>query len=54
MLVKFCNSEATEPQDNIYALLDISSDACDTDLLKANYERIFKMLFSTPLYSYSA
>jgi ankyrin repeat protein len=36
---KFPNSEATEPRDNIYALLGISSDACDTDLLKANYEK---------------
>jgi ankyrin repeat protein len=37
MLIQFCNSEATDPRDNIYALLDISSDAHDTELLKANY-----------------
>ncbi|KAH7138683.1 heterokaryon incompatibility protein-domain-containing protein, partial [Dendryphion nanum] len=39
MLVKFCKSEATDPRDNIYALLGISSDACDNNLLKANYEK---------------
>ncbi|RYP81792.1 hypothetical protein DL769_001832 [Monosporascus sp. CRB-8-3] len=39
MLVKFCKSEATDPRDNIYALLGISTDARDTDLLKANYEK---------------
>ncbi|KAH7232861.1 heterokaryon incompatibility protein-domain-containing protein, partial [Fusarium tricinctum] len=39
LLVKFCKSEATDPRDNIYALLGISSDACDTNLLKANYEK---------------
>ncbi|KAF4958299.1 hypothetical protein FGADI_2465 [Fusarium gaditjirri] len=39
LLVKFCKSEATDPRDNIYALLDISSDACDNNLLKANYEK---------------
>jgi ankyrin repeat protein len=39
LLVKFCKSEATDHRDNIYALLGISSDACDTNLLKANYEK---------------
>jgi hypothetical protein len=38
MLGKFRNSEATDPRDKIYALLGISSDTCDTDLLKADYE----------------
>ncbi|KAE8446737.1 hypothetical protein EG329_011642 [Mollisiaceae sp. DMI_Dod_QoI] len=37
MLDKFRNSEATDPRDKIYALLNISSNACDTDLLKADY-----------------
>jgi hypothetical protein len=39
MLVKFYKSEATDPRDNIYALLGISSDTCDTDHLKPNYEK---------------
>jgi ankyrin repeat protein len=39
MLDKFRNSEATDPRDNIYALLGISSDASDTSLLEANYEK---------------
>jgi hypothetical protein len=39
MLVKFRKSEATDPRDSIYALLGISSDACDTDFLKPNYEK---------------
>jgi ankyrin repeat protein len=39
MLVKFRKSEATDPRDSIYALLGISSDACDTDLLKVNYKK---------------
>jgi len=37
MLDKFRNSEATDPRDKIYALLGISSNACDTDLLRADY-----------------
>lgn len=37
LLDKFRNSEATDPKDKIYALLGISSDACDTDLLRADY-----------------
>jgi hypothetical protein len=39
MLIKFCKSEATEPRDQIYALLGISSDTRDTDLLKADYTK---------------
>ncbi|KAH8693477.1 heterokaryon incompatibility protein-domain-containing protein [Phaeosphaeriaceae sp. PMI808] len=51
MLVKFSKSEATDPRDNIYALLDISSDACDTNFLKANYERnIQDIIFDTTLF----
>jgi ankyrin repeat protein len=37
MLCKFRNSEATDPRDKIYALLDISSDTCNVSLLKADY-----------------
>lgn len=51
MLVKFCKSEATDPRDNIYALLGISSDAYDTDLLKAKYEKnIQDVIFDTTLF----
>jgi len=39
MLIKFCESEATDPRDKIYALLGISSDTCDTKLLEADYEK---------------
>jgi ankyrin repeat protein len=39
MLDKFRNSEATDPRDNIYALLGISSNAYDTDLLRADYRK---------------
>ncbi|KAH8652696.1 heterokaryon incompatibility protein-domain-containing protein, partial [Tricladium varicosporioides] len=39
MLNKFRNSEATDPKDKIYALLGISSNAYDTDLLRANYRK---------------
>ncbi|KAH8726097.1 heterokaryon incompatibility protein-domain-containing protein, partial [Phaeosphaeriaceae sp. PMI808] len=51
MLVKFCNSEATDTRDNIYALLGISLDACDTNLLKANYEKDLQdVIFDTALF----
>ena len=51
MLVKFCKSEATDPRDSIYALLGISSDACDTDFLKANYEKNLQdVIFDTTLF----
>ncbi|KAH6666117.1 ankyrin repeat-containing domain protein [Halenospora varia] len=39
LLVKFGKSEATDPRDIIYALLGMSSDARDTDLLRANYSK---------------
>jgi ankyrin repeat protein len=39
LLLKFGKSEASDPRDIIYALLSMSSDACDTDLLQANYEK---------------
>jgi ankyrin repeat protein len=37
LLQKFRKSEATDPRDSIYALLGMSSDACDIDFLRANY-----------------
>ncbi|KIN07000.1 hypothetical protein OIDMADRAFT_139713 [Oidiodendron maius Zn] len=39
LLVKFGRSEATEPRDIIYALLGMSSDAWDTDLLRVDYSK---------------
>jgi hypothetical protein len=48
MLVKFSKSEATDPRDNIYALLGICSDAYDKNFLKANYEKnIQDVIFDT-------
>ncbi|KAK5653683.1 hypothetical protein OQA88_8713 [Cercophora sp. LCS_1] len=38
LLSKFRNSEATDPRDNVYALLGISSDACDIDVFRPDYE----------------
>ena len=47
-LVKFCECEATDPRDNIYAFLGISSDACDADLLRADYgKRVEDVIFDT-------
>ncbi|KAE8447515.1 hypothetical protein EG329_010645 [Mollisiaceae sp. DMI_Dod_QoI] len=39
LLLKFSESEASDPRDKIYALLGLSSDACDTDLLRADYSK---------------
>jgi hypothetical protein len=39
MLNKFRNSEATNLRDKIYALLDISLNVYDTDLLRADYRK---------------
>jgi len=48
MLDKFRDSEATDPKDKIYALLSISSDACDTGLLRADYRKSLQdTLFDT-------
>jgi ankyrin repeat protein len=48
MLNKFRNSKATDPRDNIYALLGISSDASKTYLLEANYEKSLQdVIFDT-------
>lgn len=42
LLLKFGGSEASDPRDIIYALLGISSDGCDTDILAPNYEKSIK------------
>ncbi|RFU26911.1 hypothetical protein B7463_g9427, partial [Scytalidium lignicola] len=48
MLDKFRYSEATNPKDKIYALLGISSDACNTDLLRADYGKSLQdIIFDT-------
>lgn len=48
MLNKFRNSEATDARDRIYALLDISSDACNSELLKADYTKnIEEVIYDT-------
>jgi len=41
LIVKFAGSEATDPRDKIYALLGISSDACDKQTFPPNYEKPF-------------
>jgi ankyrin repeat protein len=45
ILEKFSTSKASDPRDNIYALLSLSSDACDTDLLRADYAKSLKAVF---------
>jgi Heterokaryon incompatibility protein (HET) len=40
ILDKFRSSDATDPRDKIYALLGISSDACDVDRLVPDYEKL--------------
>lgn len=51
LLVKFCKSEATDQRDSIYALLGISSDTCDSDFLKVNYEKNLQdIIFDTSLF----
>jgi ankyrin repeat protein len=37
MLDKFRNNKATDPRDKIYALLGVSSNTCNTELLTADY-----------------
>ena len=39
LLLKFSESEASDPRDKVYALLGISSDAQDTDNLRPNYTK---------------
>jgi len=37
LIQKFGNAHATDPRDRVYALLGISSDAHDSDILRADY-----------------
>ncbi|KAB8262948.1 heterokaryon incompatibility protein-domain-containing protein [Aspergillus pseudonomiae] len=39
LLIKFCESQAGLPCDKIYALLGLSSDAQDTDMIRPDYEK---------------
>jgi hypothetical protein len=39
LLLKFGKTAASDPRDNIYALLGLSSDACNSDLLRAEYSK---------------
>ncbi|KAI1593347.1 Arp Ankyrin repeat [Pyrenophora tritici-repentis] len=39
LLLKFSESKASDPRDKVYALLGISSDACDTDSLCPDYTK---------------
>jgi len=39
LLLKFSESEASDPRDKVYALLGISSDAQDTDSLRPDYRK---------------
>jgi hypothetical protein len=39
LLLKFSESEASDPRDKVYALLGISSDASDTDSLRPDYTK---------------
>lgn len=39
LLLKFGKTAASDPRDNIYALLGISSDACNSDILRAEYSK---------------
>ena len=44
LLAKFRESEATDPRDAIYALLGISSDACDIDFLRPDYTKTLQQV----------
>ncbi|CZR52932.1 uncharacterized protein PAC_02810 [Phialocephala subalpina] len=46
LLLKFGKSVATDPRDNIYALLGLSSDACESDLLRADYSKPVREVMS--------
>jgi len=39
LLLKFRGSKVSDERDIIYALLGISSDALDTDILRADYTK---------------
>ena len=49
LLVKFGKSEASDPRDHIFALLGISTDAFNTDLLKPNYENSIQEVIGNTL-----
>ncbi|RYO19167.1 hypothetical protein AA0111_g10544 [Alternaria arborescens] len=42
LLLKFSESEASDPRDKVYALLGISSDAQDTDRLRPDYTKLLQ------------
>ncbi|RYN54111.1 hypothetical protein AA0119_g6247 [Alternaria tenuissima] len=48
LLLKFKESEASDPRDKVYALLGISSDARDTDSLRPDYTKdLKKVIYDT-------
>jgi hypothetical protein len=44
LLIKFGKSEASDPRDHIYALVGISTDACNAEIMQANYENSFQQV----------
>lgn len=44
LLQKFRSSESTDPRDLIYALLGIASDACESTVLRPDYQISFRQL----------
>lgn len=44
LLRRFRSSESTDPRDLIYALLGIASDACESSILRPDYEITFRQL----------
>jgi hypothetical protein len=49
LLQKFRNSKAGDPRDMIFALLGISSDAQDTEYLRADYEKSVEQVVRTAI-----
>ncbi|CAN9172028.1 unnamed protein product [Alternaria alternata] len=48
LLLKFSESEASDPRDKVYALLGISSDAQDTNSLRPDYTKdLKKVIYGT-------
>ena len=55
LLVKFSECEATDPRAHIYALLSMSSDACDTNFLRADYTKsVQEVIHDTTLFLLSS
>ncbi|CAN9252770.1 unnamed protein product [Alternaria alternata] len=51
LLLKFRESKASDPRDKVYALLGISSDACDADGLRPDYTKdLQRVLRDTSLF----